>query len=328
MTSMNNFRKLVFGLGVIAAFVPCRLAVAQQRGPKGVTPKDVERLQGLINDYKRLETLKVTNISANVYLAKGGRGGNDANAGFVIGKTGVIFVDSKNSAESEKDVLAEIATITTEPVNTAIILHSDHELGVTALPAGLTIIAQENTKKEMEVSTARDAVPHDYFPTKTVAKDETMTIDSVRVRLLHWAPAHTSGDLIAYFPAQKVVFAGDLIVTDFPLAGTQIHPELHGSVAGWIESIKNMLDLDADTYVSGHGDLFTKNDVKTKLAFIEDKWDKMKSMVAQGKSLDEIKTALGESTEPPKRNLAGALPSPTVTTEVIYNEMTKKAQKD
>jgi len=187
----------------------------------------------------------------------------------------------------------------------------------------LAIIAQENTKKEMEVSTARDAVPRDYFPTKTISEDETVTIDGVRVRLLHWAPAHTSGDLTAYFPDQKVVFAGDLIVTDFPLAGTQIHPELHGSVAGWIESVKEMLALDAETYVSGHGDLFTKNDVRTKLEFIQDKWDRMKAMVAQGKSLDEIKTALGESTAPPQRNAQGNLPPPT-TTEIIYSEMMSK----
>ena len=322
---MNNLRRLALGLAVTAAFVSCAwLAAAQQPGPKGVNPKDKERLQALIDGYKRLEPLKVTKIKDDIYLAKGGRGGNDANVGFVVGKSGVIFVDSKNSAESEKDVLVEIAKITPEPVNTAIILHSDHELGITALPAGLTIIAQENTKKEMEVSTARDAVPRDYFPTKTIAKDETMTIDGVRVRLLHWAPAHASGDLIAYFPAQRVAFAGDLIVTDFPLGATQIHPELHGSVAGWIESVKEMLALNADTYVSGHGDLFTKNDVRTKLAFIEDKWDKMRVMVAQGKSLDEIKTALGESIEPPKRESPGSLPPPTVTTEVVYKEMTKK----
>ena len=321
---MNNLRRLAFGLGVTAALLSCRLAGAQQQVPKGVTPKDVEKLQALIDDYKRLEPLKVTKINENVYLAKGGRGGNDANVGFVVGKTGVIFVDSKNSAESEKDVLAEIAKITSEPVNTAIILHSDHELGITALPAGLTIIAQENTKKEMETSTARDAVPQNYFPTKTIGKEETMTINGVRLRLLHWAPAHTSGDLIVYFPDQKVVFAGDLIVTDFPLSATQIHPELHGSVGGWIETVKNMVALNADTYVSGHGDLFTKNDVKTKLAFIQDKWDKMKVMVAQGKSLEEIKVALGESTEAPKQTAPGTLPPPTVTTEVIYNEMTKK----
>src|SRR5260370_40273445 len=324
-TSMNDLRRLGLGLAVIAVLVSVgRLAVAQQRqGPKGVSPKDIEKLQALIDDYKRLEPLKVTKINENIYLAKGGRGGNDANVGFVVGKSGVIFVDSKNSPESEKDVLAEIAKITPEPVSAAIILHSDHEFGITALPAGLTIIAEENTKKEMELSTARDAVPRDYFPTKTVANDETVTIDGVRVRLLHWAPAHTSGDLVAYFPAQKVVFAGDLLVTDFPLTGTQIHPDLHGSVAGWIESVKRMLALDADTYVSGHGDLFTRNDVRTKLTLMQDKWDKMKSMVTQGMSLDEIQKALGESTPPPQRN-AERIPPPSVTTDVIYNEMTKK----
>lgn len=321
---MYKLRKLAFALAVIEACMWFAMRLAAQQQPKGVSRKDVESLQALIDDYKRLEPLKVTKIGDNIYLAKGGRGGNDANVGFVVGQPGVIFIDSKNTAESEKDVLAEISKITPEPVNTAIILHSDHELGVTALPAGLTIIAQENTKKEMEVSTARDAVPQSYFPTKTIASNETMTIDGVRVQLLHWAPAHTSGDLIAYFPAQKVVFAEDLIVTDFPLSATQIHPELHGSVAGWIESVKKMLELDADTYVSGHGDLFTKTDIRTKLAFIEDKWDRMKPMVAQGKSLDEIKQALGEPTGPPPRNAPGTLPPATVTTEVIYNEMKAK----
>jgi hypothetical protein len=46
-------------------------------------------------------------------------------------------------------------------------------------------------------------------------------------------------------------------------------------------------------------------------------------MVAQGKSLDDIKTALGESTDPPKRNAQGNLPPPT-TTEIIYTELTTK----
>ena len=322
---MNNLRKAAIALATIGAVVSLgTLAGAQQSPPiKGVSSKDIKSLQALIDDYKRQEPLKVTKIRDNIYLAKGGRAGNDGNVGLIVGKSGIIVVDSKNTAESEKDVVAEIAKITPQPVNTVILSHSDHENGITALPAGLTIIAQENAKKEMEVSTARDAVPKDYFPTKTIAKDETLTIDGVRVRLLHWAPAHTSGDLIAYFPAQKVVFAADLMVTDFPLSGTQIHPELNGSVAGWIESVKNMLALKADTYVSGHGDLFTKNDVRTKLLLVQDKWNKIKAMVAQGKPLDEIKTTLGESTAPPVRNAQGNLP-PLSMTEIIYNEMTKK----
>jgi hypothetical protein len=78
-----------------------------------------------------------------------------------------------------------------------------------------------------------------------------------------------------------------------------------------------------NTYVPGHGDLFTKDDLRTKLLIIQDRWEKMKAIVAQGKSLDDVKTELGESTEPPKRNAQGNLPPPT-TTEIMYSELTRK----
>ena len=46
---------------------------------------------------------------------------------------------------------------------------------------------------------------------------------------------------------------------------------------GWMENVKGMIALDADTYVTGHGDLMTKDDVKKKLAYIQDSWDKVKA---------------------------------------------------
>src|SRR5579862_6173054 len=266
--------------------------------------------------------LKVTQIKDNLYWAQGGVGSND---GIIVGTTGVIVVDMKSTADSEKEVIAEIAKITPKAVNTAIVTHSDgdHVNGLAGFPPGLTIIAQENCKKEMEASAGtRGAAPQDRLPTKTIAKDETMTIDGVRVRLLHWAPAHTSGDLIVFFPDQKVVFGGDLLVTNRP--DTLIHVEKHGSAAGWIENAKRMIALDADTYVTGHGDLMTKDDVKKKLALIQDKWDKVNAMVMQGKSLDDVKTAMGESTAAPVPNAQGNLPAASLT-EIMYNEITKKS---
>ena len=85
-----------------------------------------------------------------------------------------------------------------------------------------------------------------------------------------------------------------------------------------------MIALDADTYVTGHGDLMTKDDVRKKLALIQDKWDKIKAMAAQGESLDEIKTSFGESTAPPALNPNGNPPAMTLT-EVMYKEVTKKS---
>jgi glyoxylase-like metal-dependent hydrolase (beta-lactamase superfamily II) len=315
--------KLLAVAAVAASLCAAVWAAEEQHSVKGVSSEDAQHLQSLIDAYRRQDPLVVKKLKNDLYLAKGGPAGNDPNTGFVVGESSVILIDNKNRADAQKAVLDEIAKITPKPVKTVVLLHSDNETGIGSLPEGMTIIAQENTKKEMEVATGRNAIPPNYFPTKTIDQDESEVIDGIRIRMLHWAPAHTSGDLIVYLPAEKVVFAGDVIVADFPPGGTQIHPNLHGSAAGWIETVKGMLALDADAYVPGHGDVFTKADVRTKLLIIEDKWNQTKTMIAQGKSLDEIKGAFGEPTEPPQRNAQGNLPPPT-TTEIMYAELTQK----
>jgi cyclase len=296
---MKNLAKVVLGIVAFGGFVPV-CAQAQQQAPP----------------------LKVTKVKDNVYWMQGGAGSND---GVIVGKNGVIVVDTKTTVDSEKDVIAEIAKITPEKVNAAIITHSDgdHVNGLAAFPAGLTIIAQENCKKEMEASAgSRNPAPQDRLPTKTYAKTDNETIDGVHIRLYHWAPAHTSGDTVVYLPDEKIVFGGDLLVTNRP--DTLIHLEKNGSTTGWMENIKGMLGLNADTYLTGHGDMMTKDDVQKKLAFVQEKYDKIKAMVAQGKSLDEIKTSLGEPTAPAPPNANGAPPFPTLT-EVIYKEVSKKS---
>jgi len=298
---MNNMRKLTRMQAMVVAFGSfAMLAAAQQQAP----------------------ALKVTKIKDNVYWAQGGVGSND---GIIVGTTGVIVVDTKTTPDSEKEMIAEIAKITPKTVNTAIITHSDgdHANGLAAFPAGLTIIAQENCKKELEASAgSRNPAPQDRLPTKTYNKTDKLTIDGIHIRLYHWAPAHTSGDTVVYLPDQKVVFGGDLLVTNRP--DTNIHLEKHGSAAGWIENAKGMIGLDADTYLTGHGNMMTKADVQKKLDLIQDKYNKIKALVAQGKSLDEIKTSFGEPTAAPQPGPNGAPPAATLT-EIIYKEVSKKS---
>jgi glyoxylase-like metal-dependent hydrolase (beta-lactamase superfamily II) len=278
--------------------------------PPGVSVAQAQRLQAILDKFRFVEPLVVSKLKDNLYFAEGGVGRNTPNVGFVVGRTGVILVNNKNSIDAQKAVLAEIAKVTPHPVIANIMLHSEHESGVAALPGGLQIIAHQSAKRRMEVSTEADRVPPAYFPTRTVGNDETLTIDGVRVRLLQFAPGATDGDLIAYFPDQRVAFASSALVMNFPLASTVIHPELGGSVGGWMETAKGLLALDADTYVPDHGGLLTKEDLRTKLAFVQDRWNRVKAMVAQGKSLAEITAALPG---PPDRD-------PT-TLESMYAEL-------
>lgn len=296
-----NMRKMVLGAGAVAALVSMGALARAQQQP---------------------QPLKVTNVKGNVYWVQGGVGSND---GFIVGTSGVVEVDTKTTVDSEKGVIAEIAKVTPKMVNTVIITHSDgdHVNGLAAFPPGLTIIAQENCKKEMQASAGgRNPAPQDRLPTKTYAKTDKLTIDGVHIQLYHWANAHTSGDTVVYLPDEKIVFGGDLLVTNRP--DTLIHLEKNGSAAGWIENAKGMVGLNADTYLTGHGEMMSKADVQKKLALIQDKYNKIKTLAAQGKSLDEIKTSFGESTAPPPPNPNGA-PAAATLTEVIYKEVAKKS---
>jgi glyoxylase-like metal-dependent hydrolase (beta-lactamase superfamily II) len=261
--------------------------------------------------------VKVAMIKDNVYWAQGGAGSNN---GFIVGKTSVVLVDTKSTVDSEKQVIAEIAKITPKTVKTVLITHSDgdHVDGLAAFPAGLTIISSEACKQEMIASAgSRDPAPQDRLPTKTFDKTDKLTIDGVHVRLYHLAGGHTGGDAVVYLPDQKIVFGGDQLTTGMP--DIRIKLDKNGSTAGWIENMKNMIALDSDIYVTGHGDLLAKADVQKKLDQVEAKYNKIKAMFADGKSLADIKEALGET----NFKLAGP-PRPTFT-ETVYMELSKKS---
>src|SRR5882672_9848033 len=264
-----------------------------------------------------LQPVMMKQLKPDVWAGLGGVGGNST---IIIGKTSVIVVDAKQTEAGAKDLLAQIAKVTPKPVGTAIITHSDgdHVNGLVAFPAGVKIIAHQGNKKEQEAALAaggRGAPPADRLPNQVVTKNkETMTIDGVKLELYHWAPAHTSGDLIVYQPAQKIVSTGDIVVTNRADDNPNIHFEKNGSTEGWLTNVKGMVGLNADTYVTGHGELLTKADLQRKLAAATERRNKIAAMVKQGKTVDEIKAALPDAPAPGAAPAAaparGAAPAP------------------
>ena len=119
---------------------------------------------------------------------------------------------------------------------------------------------------------------------------ETLKIEGVTLEAYHWAPAHTSGDLVVYLPNEKIVFTGDIIAGQSP--DTLIHLEKNGSSEGWITTVKGMTALNADQFVPGHGDVQSKAAIQKRLDDVSAKRAKIKELVAQGKSLEEIKAAV------------------------------------
>ena len=271
------------------------------------------------------QPLVVRQLKPDVYWTEGGGG----NTGFIIGKTGVVVIDAKTTPNSAKEMLADIANLTSKPVTHVILTHSDadHVNGLAAFPSGLTIIAHEDNKKEQEIALAaggRGAPPADHLPTMVVTKNkETLTLDGVKIELFHWAHAHTAGDLVVYLPDQKIVFTGDIAATNHPFARIHTENGKNGSTAGWIESMKAIIALNAETYVTGHGSVQTKADLQMHLAKVEERREKVKEMVAQGKSVTEVLAALPDSESVPGQpGVAG--PQGLSYTEVVYQEFSKR----
>jgi len=263
------------------------------------------------------QPLTVKKVKDNIYFVEGGGG----NSSIIIGQNGVTVVDVKTTLEAGKGIVDEVGKLTNKPITTVILTHSDgdHVNGLPAFPKGITIIAHENDKKEMEqalATGARGAPPKEYLPNKVVTQNrETDTINGVKMTLIHIANAHTSGDLAVYLPDEKVAITGDLIGPGDPL----IHRNKNGESAGWIRFVSALVQLDANTYVLGHADPETKAQVEANLKNAEEKRTRIAALVKQNKSLDEIKQTLGEAAKP------GAPPPrfPSYT-ETTYEELTKK----
>jgi glyoxylase-like metal-dependent hydrolase (beta-lactamase superfamily II) len=258
-------------------------------------------------------TLTMKQLKPNVWVGLGGSGGNST---IIVGQTGVIVVDAKQTEAGAKDLLAEIAKITPKPVKTVILTHSDgdHVNGLVAYPAGIEIIAHENNKKELQAaidSGARGAPPKDRLPTRVTTKEkEATTIDGVKLELYHFAPAHTSGDLMVYLPNEKIVATGDIVVTNRADDNPNVHFEKNGRTDGWLTTVKGLIKLNADTYVTGRGDLVTKADLQRKFDATTARRNKIAAMIKEGKTVDQIKAALPDAPAPGAAAAAPRGPAP------------------
>jgi glyoxylase-like metal-dependent hydrolase (beta-lactamase superfamily II) len=256
-------------------------------------------------------------LGRDVYWGEGGIG----NVGVILGDKGVILVDSTISPEAAGKLLAEVAKITPKPVTTVIITHGDidHVGGLKGLPPGITVIAQRWTADRIAAGIASGRSPVDsvHVPGQTIEKSASLVLDGRRIELRHWAPAHTSGDLVVYLPDAKIVFTGDIFALDQPRA--LIHLEQQGSSAGWVESAHGILALDADRYVVGHGGVQTKAALAARTAQSEAERAEVIRLAKSGIPLVQIEKLVGD--EPVLADPARPGPHFAPFADVVYAEV-------
>ncbi|MBM3285044.1 MAG: MBL fold metallo-hydrolase [Candidatus Aminicenantes bacterium] len=259
--------------------------------------------------------LKLEQITGRIYEAKGGSG---ANAGVFLGKQETLVIDAKMSEETARQMLEEIKKLSPHPIGYIVLTHSDgdHVNGLPGFPEGIKIIAHANTLRDLEEAFKEEKL-RACLPQITFRDKYELKLEDDTVWLLHFGPAHTSGDVVVYFPAEKVAFLGDLF---FKGRDPLVHRHKNGNSFGLVKVLKAVLELDAETFLSGHADRAARGDIEALIQSLEERQSRIKALVEEGKSLDEVKKIFGieDRPEQPGRRRWLSLP------EIIYLELTEK----
>jgi cyclase len=260
--------------------------------------------------------ISAQNVKGNIYQVKGGMG---ANTGFFIGEKEVLTIDAKMTEDTAKQMIAEIKKLTPNPISTITLTHSDgdHVNGLVGFPQGTNIISHEKTRVHMD-NAFQSARERASLPNITFSERLSLylggVLRSTRIDLLYFGPAHTDGDAVVYFPDEKVAFIGDLIfIGRDPL----IHRHKNGSSFGLVKVLKAILNLDAEIFVHGHGDLATKKEILGVIQTIEEKQIRIRTLLKEGKTLDQVKKVFNI------QDRAGGTRWMSLV-EVIYLELTEK----
>ncbi len=254
-------------------------------------------------------------ISANIYEVKGGSG---ANAAVYIGEKEILIIDAKMSEETVQQMLEQVRKLSNNPIVFIALTHSDgdHVNGLPGFPAGTKVVAHEETRRYM-TEAFKEERQKAWLPRVTFSERLKLYFGDHIVEMLYFGPAHTSGDAVIYFPEEKVAVLGDLL---FIGRNPLVHRHKNGSSFGLVKVLRAVLELDAEVFLSGHAPKGTRSDIEAEIKLLEDEQAKIKALVDQGKTFEEIKAIYKIEDRPAQPGRPRFLSLP----EVIYLELTEK----
>lgn len=247
-------------------------------------------------------------IAPGVYLLPGIGGSADernlgriGNAGFIVGETGVVVIDTGTSLEHGRANLAAIRAVTDKPVKLALVTHTRPEFlfgGQAFQQASIPVRMHTKTARLMaarcdtclkqlrqvagEVPLAGTAL---YKPDQTF--DDAHAVDGIgrAVRVLYFGHSSGPGDIAVLDEASGTLFAGGLL-------DAQRVPDIQDSdLPAWHRALAGLRSLRVRTVVPGHGPVSSSALIDTVDGYLVALETKMRNLVASGTSLLEVPDA-------------------------------------
>ena len=226
-------------------------------------------------------------IADDLYVIRG-EGGNTT---VYLTDQGVVLVDPKYDRNHD-DIVAKVKSLTDKPVRYIINTHShgDHTSG-NALFAPAIVIGHRKIREQMLAGKQPGA------PELTFDDRMSVNLGGKEIVALHLGACHTSGDTFVYFPAARVLAAGDCFNTGngdgVNLTGSSTFSfymdyRNGGTMLGKMKVGDAALKIDFNTVVPGHGPLTDRAAFVRWRSDIDTLSARLRTTIAAGKTKDEI----------------------------------------
>ena len=262
-------------LGILLAVGSLSMAASQAAQPAGPRVIDIQKLKD------------------NLYVLTSSTPGNAAtfsggNVAVFITDAGVTLVDTKLAGWGQA-VLDKVKSVTNKPITTIINTHThgDHTGNDGFFGTTVEIVAQENTKTNMEKMDAFKGDNAKFLPKKTYKDKLTLGSGKDRIDLYYFGRGHTNGDAWIVFPELRVAHAGDIFsgknlpLLDMNNGGSGI--EIGDSLARAHAGIKNV-----DTIITGHSTLMPWADLAEYAQFNKDFLASVRAAAMGGQGADAV----------------------------------------
>lgn len=233
-------------------------------------------------------SFKSTEVVPGIYMVEGADGFGGGNMSLLVGDDHVAMIDD-GLAPLAPNLLSFVSETARRPINFMINthVHGDHTGGNAHFAEnGTVVFAHHNIRKRL-LEDSGPAGGDGGLPVVTFGDGVTFHLNGIEARVFHLPRAHTDGDAAIFFPDVNVIHAGDLMFHKlFPF----IDLDNGGTVAGYIDGQQSLVSLaDDDTIIiPGHGELASKADLRRSLMMLTDSQARVKLLVDQGKTIDEI----------------------------------------
>jgi glyoxylase-like metal-dependent hydrolase (beta-lactamase superfamily II) len=261
-------------------------------------------------------------ISAHVHVIPDASVPLVPNVGIIVGERGTFVIDTGLGVRNGEAVRREMEKVARGPelYLATTHFHPEHDLGARAFPAHTKMLRSEDQQKDIAefglqlaqtfsrrspfiAGLLKDA---EFRPADiTFAREHTIDLGGVRVRLIAIGPNHTRGDTAFFVEPDGVLFSGDVVMRPDPSFASP-----YSSVKHWLASLDVLERLAPKRIVPSHGPMGDAALIAGYREYLQTIQTRVGELKRDGKPVDEavrVITAELEKRHPDRGRVGGAI---------------------